>query len=64
MAIAEPLGLTEEDRLLLRNATIAALALPDFEVVKDWDGWPLGTTCVDFDARLEQLRPSRQGRPD
>ncbi|HEV3260403.1 MAG TPA: protein kinase [Gemmataceae bacterium] len=57
LAIADQLGMTDEDRLDLRNATIAALALPDIDLVdkvKEWDGWPAGTTTFDFDTRLER----------
>jgi WD40 repeat protein/tetratricopeptide (TPR) repeat protein len=53
LAIATQLGMTEEDRLALRNAAIAALALPDFEVDKEWD-CPAGTSAIDFDAALDK----------
>lgn len=59
LAIAGELGLTEEDRLQLRNAAIAALALPDFEIVKDGDGLSAG----DIDFRPEYYaRVERNGR--
>jgi serine/threonine protein kinase/WD40 repeat protein/tetratricopeptide (TPR) repeat protein len=54
MAIATQLGMTEKDRLDLRNAAIAALALPDVEIAKEWDGYPEGTSGVGFDAALER----------
>jgi eukaryotic-like serine/threonine-protein kinase len=37
----------------LRTEAIAALALPDLEVEKQWDGSPFGTLLVAFDARAE-----------
>jgi eukaryotic-like serine/threonine-protein kinase len=42
-----------ELRQELRNTAIAALALPDIEVAREWDGHPPGTSEVDFDADLE-----------
>jgi len=63
LALAEQLGLTGEDRLQLRNAAIAVLILPDFELVREWDGWPVGTTSFGFDARLERYaRADQDGR--
>ncbi len=61
-AIAMRLGMTEQDRLELRNAAIAALLLPDFEVAKEWDGQPANTISVDFDGALERYaRADRDG---
>jgi serine/threonine protein kinase/WD40 repeat protein/Tfp pilus assembly protein PilF len=61
--IAAQLGMTEDDRRELRNAAIAALALPDFEVAKEWDGSPAGNQHLDFDAALERYaRSDNQGR--
>src|SRR5262249_50968268 len=37
----------------LRNEAIAALALPDARLVKEWDGWPEGSFHLAFDAALE-----------
>jgi serine/threonine protein kinase/WD40 repeat protein/tetratricopeptide (TPR) repeat protein len=54
MALATQLGMTEQDRLELRNAAIGAMALPDLEVAKEWDGYPEGTVGVSFDAALER----------
>src|SRR5262249_3545146 len=52
----------EEDRLQLRNAAIAALALPDLEVVKEWYGFPPESNHVAFDARFERYaRADRKG---
>lgn len=34
----------------LRNEAIAALALPDLHVTKQWPGWPLGTTFATVSA--------------
>ena len=60
MAIATKLGMTEDDRLELRNAAIAALGLPDFEIEKEWDGWPEGSPGLDFDAKLERYARSNK----
>jgi serine/threonine protein kinase/WD40 repeat protein/tetratricopeptide (TPR) repeat protein len=60
MAIATKLGMTEGDRLELRNAAIAALGLPDFEVEKEWDSWPEGSSGLDFDAKLERYACSNK----
>jgi WD40 repeat protein len=38
----------------LRTEAIAALALPDVEVVQEWEGWPAGTVGLDFDGNLER----------
>jgi WD40 repeat protein len=38
----------------LQTQAIAALALPDVEVVRDWQGFPPGSTVVDFDGNLER----------
>jgi WD40 repeat protein len=46
----------------LRNAAASALALPDVEVVKEWPGWPPGTTDLRFDGALERYaRVDKQG---
>jgi WD domain, G-beta repeat len=37
----------------LRNEAIAALTLPDIEVAREWEGYPPGTSEVEFDAGLE-----------
>src|SRR5262249_31183837 len=48
--------------LELRNEVIACLALPDLRAAREWDGWPAGTTHVNFDAALERyVRMDRQG---
>ncbi len=41
------LGQAEFDRL--RNEIVACLALPDLELVREWDGFPAGSFSVDFD---------------
>jgi serine/threonine protein kinase/WD40 repeat protein len=38
----------------LRNLAIAALALPDLHMIKEWDGWPEGSRGLVFDETLEQ----------
>jgi serine/threonine protein kinase/WD40 repeat protein/tetratricopeptide (TPR) repeat protein len=52
LAIARPLGLSEADRLEFRNAAIAALALPDFDLIKEGKNLPEGTVAVGFDSKL------------
>ena len=42
----------------LRNLATAALVLPDFEVEKEWDGWPEGSVGFDFDTALERYARS------
>src|SRR5262249_55918733 len=60
--LARQLRLPEQDFLELRNEVIACLALPDVRVAKEWDGWPEGSTHVDFDEKLERYaRVDRQG---
>ena len=52
----------------LRNPAVAALALPDFRIAaKTWEGWPEGSSCLDFDpvalrqyARAVELSPPNQ----
>jgi WD40 repeat protein len=36
----------------LRTEAIAALSLPDLEVLREWEGWPAGTLSVRFDGDL------------
>jgi serine/threonine protein kinase/WD40 repeat protein len=38
----------------LRTESIAALALPDVEVLREWEGWTPGTVVPEFDAKLER----------
>jgi serine/threonine protein kinase/WD40 repeat protein/Flp pilus assembly protein TadD len=38
----------------LRTEAIAALALPDLEVLHEWEGFPAGSIDLDFDAKLER----------
>jgi WD40 repeat protein/Flp pilus assembly protein TadD len=38
----------------LRTEAIAALALPDVEVLQEWEGAPAGTVGLDFDGNLER----------
>jgi WD40 repeat protein len=37
----------------LRTEAIAALALPDVEVLREWEGYPAGSINVGFDGKLE-----------
>jgi WD40 repeat protein/tetratricopeptide (TPR) repeat protein len=38
----------------LRTEAIAALALPDLEVLQEWEGYPAGSVGLDFDGNLER----------
>jgi WD40 repeat protein len=54
LALARELDeLTEDDRRRFRDEAAACLMLVDFEVEKEWDGWPAGSGYVVFDAALE-----------
>ncbi len=60
--MARAMKLPEEDFRELRSEVIACLALPDFRVTKEWDGWPTGSLTGDFDNALERYaRVDRQG---
>ncbi|MFO0849863.1 MAG: protein kinase [Gemmataceae bacterium] len=62
LAAASESGLTEEDRKHFRDVAAAALALPDLEVVKEWDGFPRDTNFIAVDAALERYaRASADG---
>lgn len=39
----------------LRSLATTALTLCDFELVSEWDGWPIGTQCLTFDARQQMF---------
>jgi WD40 repeat protein len=52
-ALAQKLGLEADRWHELRNATVAALALPDLYPERTWEGLPNGSTYVSFDERLE-----------
>jgi serine/threonine protein kinase/WD40 repeat protein len=41
-------------RAELRNAALACLVLADLETEQEWDGYPLGTAGLAFDAKLER----------
>jgi serine/threonine protein kinase/WD40 repeat protein/tetratricopeptide (TPR) repeat protein len=61
-AIGRELGQPPEWFDGLRNEAIAALALPDLRVAREWEGWPSGTANVNFDSKLERYaRVDRQG---
>jgi serine/threonine protein kinase/WD40 repeat protein len=61
-AIARARNAPEEDFLELRNETIACLARLDVRVAREWDGYPAGSTWVDFDGALERYaRVDRSG---
>jgi len=60
LAAARELGLTEADRNAFRDVAIAALALPELEVVREWDGHPPGTKHLAADARFERYARADQ----
>ncbi len=61
-SLALSLNLPAEEFHELRNATIAALAMPDLYPVQEWDGFPPGSTGVDFDGNLgSYARTDTQG---
>jgi serine/threonine protein kinase/WD40 repeat protein len=41
-------------RAELRTAAIAALALPDLELMREWEGYPAGSRDLAFDGNLER----------
>jgi WD40 repeat protein/tetratricopeptide (TPR) repeat protein len=46
----------------LRNLAIAALALPDMHILKEWDGFPEGSQSIVFDDTLQRYaRIDKQG---
>ncbi len=56
-AIAKALELPlPKDRTLdeLRNEAVAALCLPDWEVSKEWEGFPFGSTAFAIDVNFER----------
>src|SRR5262249_20358847 len=53
-ALAHELELPPETFDELRNLAIAALALPDIHMAKEWEGWPPGSRRLAFDDTLEQ----------
>jgi serine/threonine protein kinase/WD40 repeat protein len=56
------LNAPEELRRQLRIEAIGALALPDLYLAKPWQGFPPGSSNVDFDDRLEiYARTDQQG---
>jgi serine/threonine protein kinase/WD40 repeat protein len=60
--IARELRLPAADLDDLRTEAIAALALPDLEVAREWDGWPADTMGLDYDDSLERyVRLHKQG---
>jgi WD40 repeat protein len=61
-AIARRLRLQAASFDDLRTEAIAALALPDLEVAREWDGWPDDTVGLKFDDSLERyVRLDKQG---
>jgi WD40 repeat protein len=38
----------------LRTEAIAALAVPDVEMVREWEGYPTGSIGLDFDGKVER----------
>src|SRR5262249_62427026 len=62
MAIARELRMPAARFDDLRTEAIAALALPDLEVAREWDGWPEGTAGPGFDDFLARYRPPDRRR--
>jgi WD40 repeat protein len=61
-AIARELRLSAASVNDLRTEAIAALALPDLEVAREWDGWPEDTVWLEFDDSLARyVRLDKQG---
>ncbi|HEV3084274.1 MAG TPA: protein kinase [Gemmataceae bacterium] len=58
LALTPPVAMGSEEKLQLRNAAVAALCLPDLEVVRAWDGFPAGTQAIDSDAALQRYARS------
>jgi eukaryotic-like serine/threonine-protein kinase len=60
--IAQELGLPEKRFLELRNEAIAALALPDIHITKEWDGFPPGSVWVELSDDFEwYVRTTEKG---
>jgi WD40 repeat protein len=51
--LAQELNLPAQKFQELRNATLAALIMPDLYPVQTWPGFPAGSRFVDFDDNLE-----------
>jgi serine/threonine protein kinase/WD40 repeat protein len=58
--IARAQGRPAGDFLQLRNEAVACLALPDLQLETDWEGNPLGTNGLGFDATFERYAWSFQ----
>ncbi len=59
---ARAIGLGPDELLEARNEAIAALALSDFRVDREWEGHPDGSNGIGFDSRFERYaRSSRDG---
>jgi serine/threonine protein kinase/WD40 repeat protein len=52
--LARELDLDPQRLVELRNEAIAALALPDMRVDREWEGFPPGSTGLRFDSRYER----------
>ncbi len=63
-ALLPELGLAGEEeeqrRQQLRNLAIACLTLPDVRLVREWEGWPQGSTGISVDDRMERYARSDQ----
>jgi serine/threonine protein kinase/WD40 repeat protein len=53
-ALARELGMPAATFDELRNLAISALALPDLHLIKEWDGWPVGSRGIVFDDTLKR----------
>ena len=54
VALARELERPESTFDELRNLAIAALALPDLHMLKEWEGWPEGSRGIVFDDTLQR----------
>jgi serine/threonine protein kinase/WD40 repeat protein len=63
VALARELGKPPKVFDELRNLAIAALALPDLHLLKEWEGYPEGSRSIVFDDTLERyVRIDNQGK--
>ena len=62
MSLARELDKPESVFDAFANLAVAALALPDQHVVKEWPGFPEGSSSLDFDPLLQRYaRGDKQG---
>jgi serine/threonine protein kinase/WD40 repeat protein/tetratricopeptide (TPR) repeat protein len=54
LTTAQETGLSDLDRKKFQEVAVAAIAQPDLEVVKEWEGYPVGSEHLAIDARFER----------